>query len=120
MGNLKRLCAGGEWTVAKFWSFLRSNLRLASRKWPPLARLALQLVRRESESSNARLRWEYQCAECLSWNARKAVQVDHIEPVGQLLCHEDLPGFVLRLFCETEGLRVVCKRCHHAKTHAKK
>lgn len=43
--------------------------------------------------------------------------MDHVQECGSLRAFEDLPGFVKRLFVEADGLRVVCKRCHHKKTH---
>lgn len=43
---------------------------------------------------------------------QKETQLDHIIPVGPLQRYEDLPGFAARLFCEKEGLRVLCKPCH--------
>lgn len=51
---------------------------------------------------------------------RKEVQIDHIEPAGSLKGFDDLPGFVERLFCEVDGLQVLCKDgCHNKKTHKK-
>jgi 5-methylcytosine-specific restriction endonuclease McrA len=112
-----RTRAGGTMTEAQFWSFLRSNLRLASRKWVP-RRQALVAVRRPSESDNKRLKWECQCSKCESWFPQKDVEVDHIVPIGSLLSFEDIGGFVERLFCELDGFVVLCKQCHYAKTHS--
>jgi len=114
--RVARTRAGGEWTEASFWAFLRSNLRAASRKWPPLARLALKQARRPSQSSNKRLKWEYECADCLGWFPRKEVEVDHIVPCGQLKSWDDFRPFAERLFCETYGLAVRCKGCHQVRT----
>ena len=57
------LCAGGEMTVRRFFQFLRSNLRQASRKWAPIARLAVQKARRPYEGPNKRQKWEVRCAK---------------------------------------------------------
>ena len=51
---------------------------------------------------------------------RSNVDVDHLDPVGTLRCYEDINGFYERLWCPIEGLRVLCKPCHHEITHAKK
>jgi len=115
--RVPRTRAGGEWTEAAFWGFLRSNLRLASRKWPPLARLALLQARRKSQSDNKRLKWEFQCADCTGWFPRKEVEADHLVPCGPLSSWDDLRIFAERLFCETDGLRVRCETCHQAKTN---
>lgn len=111
--------AGGEWTEAQFWGFVRSSLRRASRRWAPIARQCHEQVKRAYEGTNKRQKWEYQCAMCGDWFPRKETQVDHIVPCGSCKTADDLPGFVSRLFCETDGLRVVCKPCHddrHQKT----
>ena len=88
----KCLVAGGEWTVNRFFTFLRSNLRLASRKWPPL-RMALTDARRPSQSENKRLKWEFRCASCSLWFPRTEVQVDHIRECGSLRRYADLEPF---------------------------
>lgn len=111
-----RTRAGGEWTEARFYSFLRSGLRQLSRRWPPLVRLAANAVRRPSQSDNKRQKWEYQCQECQGWFMRKNIEVDHVVPCGSLRSLEDIAGFVERLFCETDGLRVLCETCHAART----
>lgn len=115
--RVQRTRAGGEWTEAAFWGFLRSNLRLASRKWPPLARLALERARRPSQSSNKRLKWEFQCADCGAWFPRKEVEVDHLVQCGSLSNWDEFRTFAERLFCETDGLSVRCEQCHQEKTN---
>lgn len=102
-------------TEAQFWCFLRSNLRLASRKWAP-RKHALEAARRPNESENKRLKWEFQCAACFNWFPHKEIEVDHIVPAGSLRSFEDVAGFVERIFCEQYGLVVLCERCHQAKT----
>lgn len=104
--------AGGEMTEARFFAFIRSGLRQMSRRWPPLVRHAMIAVRRKNESDNKRLKWEFQCATCKGWQPAKQVEVDHIVPCGSLKSFDDLRGFTERLFCEAEGLRVLCNVCH--------
>lgn len=85
-------------------------------KWGPIQKAKLA-ARRPSQSNNKRLKWEYQCACCREWFPDKEVKTDHIQPAGTLKCAGDLPGFVSRLFCENEGLQVLCQTvCHAAKT----
>lgn len=43
--------------------------------------------------------------------------VDHINPCGTLKSFEDVRGFVERLFCEAEGLRLLCEECHQKQTN---
>lgn len=103
-------------TEAQFWSFLRSNIRLISRKWAPRKQVLIA-ARRPNESDNARLKWEYQCAACRSWFPGSQVEVDHIVPCGTLKSFEDLRGFAERLFVEPEGMEVLCESCHQTKTN---
>lgn len=109
--RVPRCRAGGEWSEAFYWQFIRGALRKAAQRYPPVVRQALERVKRSSQSDNKRLKWEYQCAACELWYSRKLVRVDHIYPAGSLVCYDDLPGFVARLFCEPEDLRVLCVDC---------
>ncbi len=115
--RVPRTRAGSTMTEAQFWSFLRCNLRLMSRKWAP-RRLVLGACRRDSQSDNKRLKFEHQCSKCLQWFPAKQVEVDHVIPVGRLLSFQDLPGFVERLLCEVNGLVVLCRQCHQEKTYS--
>jgi 5-methylcytosine-specific restriction endonuclease McrA len=115
--RVPRTRADNTMTEAQFWSFIRSNLRLMSRKWAP-RRHALAACRRPSQSENKRLKFEHQCSQCLQWFPQKQVEVDHIVPAGSLRSFEDIPGFVQRLFCEADGLVVLCEQCHQVKTNS--
>jgi len=100
-----------EWTTAKVMAFLRSGLRSKANRWPPKYQV-LNEAKRPYKGPNKRQKYEYKCAICKKWHPQKNVEVDHIVPVGSLTCLDDLPGFVERLFCSKDGLRVVCKPCH--------
>ena len=114
--RVPRTRAGNTWTEAQFWSFLRSHLRLMSRRWPP-RRAALLASRRPYTGPNKRLKWEHKCSGCGRWYKAADVQVDHIEPAGKLTSWEDVEPFIRRLLCEANGLQVLCKnKCHKAKT----
>ena len=118
--RVPRTRAGGEWTEAAFWSFVRDNLRMVSRKWPPIQRAKL-LRRRPYTGPNRKRKWEYRCDSCGQWFADKEVQVDHIVPAGQLRSFDDVGPWMRRLLVEVDGLQVLCKEnCHHAKTHGSK
>ena len=106
--------AGGEWTKARFFGFLRSNLRKASMKWPPLQQVRVS-HRRPSQSANKRLKWELQCFACLQWYPGSDIAVDHIIPCGSLKDWADIEPFVRRLFVEECDLALLCKHCHEMK-----
>lgn len=111
---------GGKFTESAFWSFIRSTLRQKSRWWIPIS-MAKKNARRPYKGPNNRQKFEYKCAKCGKWFPEKAISVDHIIPAGSLNCADDLPGFVERLFCEVEGLQVLCNdTCHNEKTKNEK
>lgn len=94
---------------------MRSKMRSAFTRWPPKYE-AMEEARRKYKGTNPRQKYEFQCSECHHWFVQTQVEVDHITPCGSLKSFEDLPGFVERMFCGKEGLRVVCKACHRAIT----
>lgn len=106
----------GTMTESGFWGFIRSALRQKSRWWKPRLN-ALNNFKRASQSTNKRLKWEFQCQKCFSWFPQKEVEVHHMIEAGSLNCKEDLPGFVERLFAE-QGWVALCKTCH-ANEHNK-
>ena len=63
----------------------------------------------------------YRCVTCEGVFIAADVQVDHINPVV-----DPKKGFVswdvyiTRMFCEIEGLQVMCKPCHKEKTAQEK
>ncbi len=114
---------GGQWTEARFRSFIRGGLRSISMRWPP----------KNKVKQNARVqRGVYLCAGYkteshevpaslppLPGNKRRINNsvVDHIDPVV-----DPRSGFVSwdnlikRLFCEADGFQLLCHECHKAKT----
>lgn len=107
--------AGGQWTESRFFSFIRSALRGASRRWPPLVKDVLMRSRRPYTGLDKRTKFEYECLGCGGWFPAKHINVDHIVPCGTLKTFDDLPGFVERLFCEVDGLRLLCEACHEKR-----
>ncbi len=102
---------GGTMTEAAFWAYIRSTLRKKSMFWRPILECR-NSSRREYSGPNKRQKWEYLCGICNKYHHGKEVVVHHINDCGTLTCADDLPGFVERLFCERDGLKVVCKNCH--------
>jgi 5-methylcytosine-specific restriction endonuclease McrA len=106
-------------TESAFWGFIRSALRQKSRWWLPIAKCKL-LVKRPYTGINKRQKYEYLCNHCKKYFPEKKINVDHIVQAGSLTCAADLPGFVERLFCEVQGLQVLCTACHDIKTNLEK
>ena len=103
----------GAYTEAQFWSFIREGLREKHQRWRPRSE-AIRLATRKLKTDARRV--EVRCAICRKWHGRREVHADHIVPVGSLRSYDDLAGFVKRLFCETNGYRVLCKPCHKEVT----
>ena len=101
------------WSTARYFQFLRSALRGAWGRWPA----KFQLLKENRRTvTGRRHKFEYMCAQCKGWFQQKEIQVDHIIPAGALNCHEDLKGFVARLFVGVDKLQIMCKPCHKVKT----
>lgn len=113
--RVPRTRAGETWTEARYFQFIRTTLRAASVKWQPIVQCALN-ARRKYTGQNKAQKWEYQCAVCGRWFLRTKMQVDHIEPCGSIKSYEDIGPFCQRLFCEIDGLRMLCGECDDVNT----
>lgn len=111
--------AGGLWTRSRYFSFIRSALRRAFTRYPVQYNLRKK-KRKPYDGPNKLQKWTYQCEVCQKWFMQKETVIDHRLPCGTLKRYEDLAGFTERLFCEEEGLQIVCKACHKAKTKAER
>jgi len=111
--RVKKTRNNGQWSEARFKSFIKSLLRKGTMKWGPV---------HTTKKAGWVERGKYLCAECkqvvpLKKDGKKNVFVDHVNPV---VSPEE--GFVSwdryieRMFCEAEGLQVLCGDCHSRKT----
>lgn len=116
-GTAPKVRNAGTMSESAFWSFIRSALRNKTRFWKPRL-IVLNKAKRPYKGTNKRQKFEYQCAHCKEWWIQRMVEVNHKVAAGRLKCAADLPQFVTNLFCEADGLEVVCKSCH-AKHHEK-
>lgn len=124
-------------TQAQYEAIARNLIRDYTKKWKPKQDY-LKTVRRPYRGTNKRIKWEYQCQECLEWvvnrkikvkvggkeKTKNSYEVDHIIPCGST--KPDLWGFFERALCEIDGYRGLCVFCHlgvsreQAKTRRKK
>jgi len=117
---------GNQWTEARFKSFVKGGLRQISIKWGPI---------NEAKKDARVARGLYRCALCendVPATVRRAtadgrerrvsnVHVDHIQPViDPDKGFESWDLLIERLFCEKDGLRVLCYDCHEAVTNGEK
>jgi hypothetical protein len=106
----------GTWSESEYFSRIRSSLRRVFRYFLPM-QLALKKASRPSQSSNKKLKTEYQCAHCLHWFPRKFVEIDHKQEAGSLKCYDDIVPFIIRLTSENiDDYQILCKPDHLAKT----
>ncbi len=121
IGGPKTRCSG-QWTEAKYRSFIKGNLRRATQKWAPI-RQALSDARVE--------RGLYLCAGCHknvpttikneAGRRVKNVHVDHIKPVvDPNVGWVSWDSVIENLFCEKDNLQVLCELCHKIKTDEEK
>lgn len=69
---------------------------------------------------NPRQKYQYRCATCSGAFSGKEVSIDHIEDCGTMKDWKDVEGFVKRLFCDSDGLQILCSPCHDIKTYQSK
>lgn len=111
----------GNWTEARFKSFITSILRSGSRKWAPKS-----TVKKKAWVKRGR----YKCASCnktvgvtkvINGKRVQNVFVDHIEPVvDPSVGFTSWDDYINRLFCEEDNLQVLCKACHDKKSYKEK
>ena len=113
---------GNTWTESQFNSFIKSMLRRGSTRWGP--KYACKKNARHPEklpNDKGRLVFHSLCAGCGEIYPETQCSVDHIDPVV-----DPHKGFINwdnvieRLFCEEDGLQVLCKKCHDEKTKKEK
>lgn len=113
---------GGQWTEARFKSFVTSALRAASRRWPPKYKaLKEAFAGKQVNAKTGKMAMHYRCAVCQKLYVASDVQADHVKPVV-----DPTKGFVSwdvfidRLFCEIENFQILCRNCHKNKTSNEK
>jgi hypothetical protein len=85
--------------------------------WDPARKAAKARALAGKDKSGNHL---FRCEQCNAQPlARTEVEIDHIvsvmPPTGW---DEDWTGYINRMFCPAEGLRVLCKPCHRPKSNA--
>lgn len=109
---------GGQWTQARFDSFVKSALRAASRRWPPkYEALKRACVGKRHDPATGKQSFRYTCQGCANIFKAAEVSVDHIWPV--IDTEEGFTNWddvIRRMFCEVDGLQILCHTCHSKKT----
>lgn len=107
----------GQWTESRFNSFIKSALRTASVRWPPrYETLADAYVGQQTNVKTGRKAKHYKCNKCGGEFPQKDVQVNHIVPVVPVEGFTTWDDVITRMFCEKNGLEVLCIPCHKEVT----
>lgn len=109
----------GNWTEARYNSFVKSAIRQMSSRWPVKydvlkdAKVGIKV-----NPKTGRNAMHYRCAECGGEFPVKEVQVDHKEPLVPTdgTSANDWNVIIARALPEADGLQVLCKSCHSVKT----
>ncbi len=112
---------GGKWTEGQFNSFIKSGLRRMSMRWgvkSDVKKAARLPTKRRNKKG--RLVFFSNCNLCGSTFPDSLGAVDHIDPVVPVTGFTNWDDVIQRLFCEADGLQVVCPDCHKAKTEEEK
>jgi 5-methylcytosine-specific restriction endonuclease McrA len=102
---------------AKIVGYLRSG----SKWWKPkMETLRLARVGTRVNKATGRMAMHHKCKICKEDFPSKEVQVDHITPLVGAEGFKTWDEFIGILFCEKEGMQVLCKPCHQIKTNIEK
>lgn len=105
----------GEWTEARFNSFIKGALRGAM--WPPKFICIEQAFVGYGINPKTKRRCKmFACASCGNHFPQKEMKADHIEPVVPITGFTDWNTFISRLFVEAPGFQALCESCHSVKT----
>ena len=108
-------------TKAKFFSYLRGNLRRAVwNRWPGKIRLKSQQCSPPPEGMVTRARTGTECALTGEWQGKSRLEVDHIEGNVSLNDWEDVVPFIQHLCAPMDNLQLVSKEAHKIKSYAEK
>jgi len=109
-------------TEGGFNSFIKSGLRQMSTRWKPKYDVKKQ-ARHHTKLSNGkgRLVFHSLCNSCQELVPETTSSVDHIHPIiNPNVGFTNWDDVIYAMFCEAEGLQVLCKPCHDAKTKKEK
>lgn len=107
-------------TKAKFFSWLRGQLRRAWSKYPiRINYLNQKRFKIPNPKKKGRKEiWGVKCEKCKKKFPLSNIQVDHIESAGKLTEREDIQDFIERLvFVGYDDIQLLCKDCHGIKTY---
>lgn len=118
----KTRCSG-QWTEARFNSFIKGNLRRCTMKWGPIGECLKLASTRRGFKMCAGCEQEVPVSVKKDGSRRrvKNVHVDHIKPIiDPAVGFTTWDDCINRMFCELDNLQVLCGDCHDKKTEEEK
>jgi len=120
--RVERTRAGNSMTEGAFRSFIKSGLRRMSTRWKPKYDVK-KAARHTKKLPNikGRLVFHSKCNDCGDIVPETTATVDHISPIiNPEIGFTNWDDVIYALFCEAEGLQVLCSPCHTQKTKKEK
>lgn len=120
IGGEKVRC-NNQWTQARFNSFIKNNLRNATRKWQPISDCLKKARTRRGFYLCNGCKEEVPASAIIDGKRIKNIAVDHIDPII-----DPAVGFTTwdecidRMFCEQDNLQILCYTCHKEKSDKEK
>ena len=107
----------GQWTKARYRSFIMSALRRA--QWPvKYEAIRSAFVRDGVNPATGRKCKLHKCSACGELFPAKDMRADHIDPIVPVTGFDNWDALIGRLFCEIGGFQAICVECHSIKTKA--
>jgi hypothetical protein len=117
--NVERPRNGGQWSEARFVSFVKSALRGA--RWPQKYEcIKAAFVSHGENPKTGRKCKLHLCPECKNTFPQNQMHADHIIPVVGPEGFVSWDLFISRLYCEADGFRALCKACHAKCTESER
>lgn len=106
-------------TEAEFFAMILSALRRTTKFWKPKLQ-KLEEGKRLNQSDNKRIKYEYNCEQCLGWFKRSEIQLDHIINCGGINGYSKIEGWCKRAYVEKDSFQRLCLACHTIKTNSER
>lgn len=102
---------GGQWTAARYTSFVKSALRGA--RWPQKYEAVRRAYVRDGiNPATGRKCKLHRCEQCQQLFPQSGVQADHNIPVVGPEGFTTWDDYIERLFVDADGFTILCKSCH--------
>lgn len=108
----------GQWTNARFRSFIVSAIRGASQKWQPKwDAINAVFVKKGKNPKTGRPCKLHRCCGCGELFPKGEMRADHVDPVVDPdIGFTTWDEFIERMFVEREGFQAICVGCHKIKS----